>query len=294
MAPIIRLISFQFKRDLDSFNTFAKYVELFYVDNQPRHISSPSTSSFAFISHKKFKEKSSHDVQSLMRTKHLVVTGMPSRDIGFDEKGLKTLTNLQAKISIQGKPTLIYRNLMVIFVSTDQSINAADGYFTKQVVIGTLQQLLEASRSESGPILNALSFPLPLSGVQATSTNSEVEAWRSTQGEKFCPPEVQFPVGDIRWGLAATNGARHWIHIDSDGFGTYIDVQCGGKWWITFNPPANKDKYAFASIYQFLDNFDTNAEKGSSWELATSGGKDTKENEGWIAEAVYLEPGTRL
>ena len=172
----------------------------------------------------------------------------------------------------------------------DQSIDATDGLYRRQMVIGTLSQMLEASRLPSGPILNALSFPLPLTGVSWTPLSSEVEAWRSTVGQLFCPSEAQFPVGDIRWGLAATKGARHWIHIDSDGFGTYLDVQCGGKWWITFNPPAEKDKAAFADVFQFLDNFETNAEDGSYWALAAQNNETTA----WIAEAIYLSPGTRL
>lgn len=179
-------------------------------------------------------------------------------------------------------------------MSADQSIDATDGYYRKQMVIGTLRGLYETSRTESGAILNALSFPLSLSGVNVSAMSSEVEAWRSTQGELFCPPEVQFPVGDIRWGLAATKGARHWIHIDSDGFGTYLDVQCGGKWWITFNPPATKDKMAFADIFQFLDGFDTNAENDSYWAIAADGEKEIDEATAWVAEAIYLSPGTRL
>ena len=65
------------------------------------------------------------------------------------------------------------------------------------------------------------------------------------------------------WRLAATTGARHGLHINSDGFGTFIDVQCGLKWWIVFHPPANRDKRAFGNVEQFLHGFDTNAEEGS-------------------------------
>lgn len=41
-------------------------------------------------------------VQSIMRTKHIVVTDMPSKNVRFNSEGLQTLTNLDAKISIQG------------------------------------------------------------------------------------------------------------------------------------------------------------------------------------------------
>lgn len=163
------------------------------------------------------------------------------------------------------------------------------------MLIGTLRQLLASSRSDSGPILNALSFPLPLSGAPPSQMSTEIEAWRLTEGELFCPSELQFPVGDMRWGLAATTGARHWLHIDSDGFGTYIDVQTGQKWWIVFNPPANGDKRAFGNIEQFLHQFDTNAEEGSIWDIDDDDSDtDSDEDRQWIAEAICLSEGSRL
>ena len=158
--------------------------------------------------------------------------------------------------------------------------------------IGTLDQLLEASKSLKGPILNALSFPLPLTGIASTGLSTEVEAWKMTQGELFCPPEVSFPVGDIRWGLAALEGARHWVHVDCEGFRTYIDVQCGAKWWILFNPPDGRDRTAFADIYQFMDDYQSNADNGSFWHRATK--TPSLRKTAWVAEAIYLTPGTRL
>ena len=149
--------------------------------------------------------------------------------------------------------------------------------------------MLEASKSSKARILNALSFPLPLSGITPSTMSSEIEAWRATEGRLFCSRTLAFPVGDIRWGLAATAGARHWIHIDSDGFGTFIDVKCGGKWWILFGPSVGGTKKDFAEIDTFLDNFDTNAEIGGRFDL-----KVEKNNTFWVAEAIYLSPGTRL
>ena len=82
----------------------------------------------------------------------------------------------------------------------------------------------------------------------------------------------------MRWGLAATAGARHWIHIDSDGLGTFVDVKCGAKWWILFTPLEGQDKHAFSSIDQFLNDFDV---------VRLTDGR-------WEAEAVYLTEGNRL
>jgi hypothetical protein len=121
--------------------------------------------------------------------------------------------------------------------------------------------------------------------------STEIEAWRLTERMKFCPVELRFPAGEMRWGLAATRGGRSWLHIDGDGLGTYIDTQCGGRWWITFNPPSNMNKDAFGSKEQYLHNFDTNGVDGGRWDLNRM---ERNEGEEWIAEAVYLSKGTRL
>ncbi len=159
----------------------------------------------------------------------------------------------------------------------DQSINASDQHFPRQLCIGTLRHVLDSARSQDGPILNALSFPLALAGMRCSALSSEIEAWRLTERMKFCNAEASFPIGDMRWGLAATRGGRHWVHIDSDGLATFIDVRCGGKWWIIFTPLEGQDKYIFASIDQFFDGFETINPPGR-----------------YSAEAIYLTPGTRL
>ena len=151
--------------------------------------------------------------------------------------------------------------------------------------------MLEASNSPNGPILNALSFPLPLSGVDRCSLSSEIEAWRVTEGKAFCGRTMSFPTGEMRWGLAGAAGARHWIHIDSDGLGTYIDVKCGGKWWILFVAPDGQTKKTFSWVDTFLGDFETNPELGGRWDLKAKAGQ---QGDLWVAEAVYLTPGTRL
>ena len=140
---------------------------------------------------------------------------------------------------------------------------------------------------KSRPILNALSFPLPLSGLLPSAVSSEIEAWRLTERMKFCPVEVHFPVGEMRWGLASMRGARSWAHLDSDGMGTYIDVQCGGRWWITLN----SGRGAFGSIENFLNEFDTNGVDQGRWDVNSM---VSDEHGDWIAEAVFLTRGTRL
>ncbi|KJA12766.1 hypothetical protein HYPSUDRAFT_152259, partial [Hypholoma sublateritium FD-334 SS-4] len=40
----------------------------------------------------------------------------------------------------------------------------------------------------------------------------------------------------LRWNLAATKDAFHDWHIDSDGYGTFVSVVTGSKWWIVARP----------------------------------------------------------
>ena len=48
--------------------------------------------------------------------------------------------------------------------------------------------------------------------------------------ERAAPPE------HLRWNLAATKDAFHVWHIDSDGYGTFVNVVAGSKWWIVARP----------------------------------------------------------
>lgn len=111
--------------------------------------------------------------------------------------------------------------------------------------------------------------------------SSCLHAWWSTKKLADCRGQ-SLPTDDIRWGLAATNGALHWFHIDSDGFGTYIDVQTGGKLWIVARPRLSlsdgRGYKDFARINLFLEDYD----------LATPA------SERWDLEAVFLQKGTRL
>jgi len=158
----------------------------------------------------------------------------------------------------------------------DQSIPVGDDY-TAQLCTGTLEHILASARKKDGAILNALSFPLSLSEIRKSAFSSDVEAWRVTEGLPYCEHDTRYPTSDMRWGLAATAFARHWIHIDCDGLCTVIDPLCGSKLWFIFSPHEDDSSSTFGDIDQFFDSFDV-----------------TKPQEHWIAEVVYLKPGTRL
>jgi hypothetical protein len=140
---------------------------------------------------------------------------------------------------------------------------------------------------EDGKVLNALHFPKAEAGLGEDPFSTDSEAWNRTKGWTDCDDSASPPTGDIRWGLAATTGALHWWHIDSDGFGTYIDVKTGLKWWIVAKPKktisfqgsSQYDFSEFASIDLFTQSeYDVEAPCSFLWDL----------------EAILLSPGTRL
>jgi hypothetical protein len=152
--------------------------------------------------------------------------------------------------------------------------------------MGTLTQILHASRREHGRILNALDLPRSLSGVTATQYTSEVFAWRATQDRPFC--KGRYPTGDNYWELVATTGARSWMHIDADGLATRFVVMCGSKWIVIGRPPlADEDgdeegdeyiNHFFSDRRLFTGDFAVEDASSAPWKF----------------EALYLAPGTAL
>ena len=129
---------------------------------------------------------------------------------------------------------------------------------------------------EGGKILNALQFPRPEEGLGHHRFSTDSVAWRATKGRRGSSDAEAPPLADVRWGLAATKGAVHWWHIDSDGFGTYLDVVTGKKWWIVAKEKNNAPTFGSTSL--FLGEYELEEPNVDLWDL----------------EAILLQPGTRL
>jgi hypothetical protein len=72
------------------------------VEELPLHVARPSESVFRILSNADYESKSPQEIQDLLRQKHIIVTGIPSHPMKFDEDGLETLKALDATIDIQG------------------------------------------------------------------------------------------------------------------------------------------------------------------------------------------------
>jgi hypothetical protein len=169
-----------------------------------------------------------------------------------------------------------------IRIGIDQSIlrdPATGEYPDNRLRQGTVRSLL-ASAQEDGKILNALYFPMSEQGLGFWPFSTDSAAWRATKGAKGCSQEETPPLASIRWGLAATAGALSWIHLDSNGFPTYIDIKAGFKWWIVLRRKG--EAHFFESVSDVFGFFEGNYDV------------DKPNHDKWDLEAVLLPPGTRL
>jgi hypothetical protein len=104
-------------------------------------------------------------------------------------------------------------------------------YQSNRLVMGTVRSLLDSSQN-NGKILNGLNFPMPEQGLGMLPFSTDSAAWKVTKGALGYLQGQVPPLGELRWGLAGTTGALSWLHLDSNGFGTYVDTKAGRKWWI--------------------------------------------------------------
>jgi hypothetical protein len=84
----------EFESDLSSFQTFEKLVRSSYgADGKPLHCAKQDISSFAILSDAEYSAKSTLEIQTLFRDKHIIVTDMaPDSMIRFDAAGIGRYT----------------------------------------------------------------------------------------------------------------------------------------------------------------------------------------------------------
>lgn len=146
-------------------------------------------------------------------------------------------------------------------------------------MIGTTAHLLKSHRSNTGKILNALDFPMPIRGLRPPETiATDRLAFNVTFDDPQCMRKGPFPDPDMYWALMALKHARHLFHIDADGLATFIDPQTGAKYWLVARLKPG-----------ILGTF-------SKTELYVNGGYeiDSINLDLWDVEAVLLTPGSRL
>ena len=112
-----------------------------------------------------------------------------------------------------------------------------------------------------------------------SSYATDMVAWNFLLGKPFGGGvDTAYPTGHVRWGLAGTADAATSLHIDSDGFATFVEVKCGKKLWAVYRPSpdfplSNINAFLHSDSFQ-LDRIPPNANSG--------------------LEAVVLRPGDML
>ena len=112
----------QFQADLDKFLEFKRLIDAGNAPSgQPRYLQEESFSSVKVIPYTQYKTMSTMEIQLMLRTWHLLITGMPTEVLEFDESGLQELTNLDSKVCIQGVSCLNNDVLLSFHCKTNPS-----------------------------------------------------------------------------------------------------------------------------------------------------------------------------
>ena len=200
------------------------------------HIADPDRSGFAIITAEKFRDMSPKDVQELFCWKNVVVTGCQYPKLEFDEAGLRTLAPLDSQVSFIGKGLIC--DMYWLNNPTDYTFPSLtkDQNTTPATVSGFVSDILDNARNPEGKILNAIDFPacFPTWDDNRTclSYATDVVAWDYLRGKPYCGNFINpYPTTHMRWGLAGTANAVTFLHIDSDGYSTFVRVMTGKKVW---------------------------------------------------------------
>ncbi|EAU87076.2 hypothetical protein CC1G_11256 [Coprinopsis cinerea okayama7 len=215
---------------------------------RPRFLNDPDSSCIFRIPEAEFLKWSPREVQDALRTRNILVYDCQRRPLPFNYTSAESLGPLDRRTDIQ-----------------DQSSSTVDGDLQTIVRSGTARQVVE---NALGPhayrkSLNSLNHPDPLAESTIKPYSSELWAWRkSNSGDHFATNALP-PISDLRWGLLGTTGAKHGIHIDAHGFGTFVAPQCGLKLWMLGRP---KPPLTTSSISVWCDpEFDVDAPNSHLW-----------------------------
>lgn len=264
----------QYPADLKAFQAVHEAVERSLVQGQPAWRVDPDNSSIRILSRAEIEALEDEEVQAIFRKQHVVVPDQFVPKLAFDEKGLRTLADLNKLVTVHGERPALFFFPSAQGIADHSKRNAFKADACLRHRNGTLQGLLDSDRSGL-KILNALDFPMASAPHPPTAFSSDLVAFTATVDLPFCGRSVGFPAMSCRWGLGATRGAHHLWHIDCDGFATYLDTQVGSKWWVLARP---KEPFGFSDAQVFSTDYEL----------------DGSNEEKWMHEAILLTPGSRL
>ncbi|KAH6874092.1 hypothetical protein BKA70DRAFT_1449740 [Coprinopsis sp. MPI-PUGE-AT-0042] len=258
------------RSDAEAFVPWVSAIKAYFHEDRPRHISDPANLAFLIISEAKYQSLSIQERRNVWGSQAklaIVLTECSTTSkVKFDKAGLETLTGrIDAEIEVQDQ---------------SQPLGRAANISKARSRCTTLRELMNylTLPLAERPVVNALTLPMPpgLRPEQQFTFSSKHITWLRTLGNHFC--FAPYPTSSTRWSLVAFNSAFHYFHIDSDGFGTWVEVRRGLKLWVIARLK-DESVASFGNVDGFLKVF----------------GKGMSPNtDSWIIEAVVLGPNTRL
>ncbi|KAF5338019.1 hypothetical protein D9611_014649 [Ephemerocybe angulata] len=261
------------QEDLDKFQLFYDAIQASYIDGKPRYLHECANTGFRRVPQSRMDSAvDSADWADLRR--EFSCTNFVVRDSKVEHDTHSPVDSQQSK-----SPEFTLKTLHML-APIDQPLELHDYTFTALAGrhrTGTLRQVhCEHMKGKKGKIINVLDLPAVGADVSPGPLFSDVAAHRET---KYCPLPIKtpYPIQDMRWGLAATKDASHYLHMDSDGLCTFLRVLCGRKLWVVATPPDGSPSRIIVDLSRFLDNWDPSCPTGS-----------------WLLEAIVLCPGDVL
>ena len=128
--------------------------------------------------------------------------------------------------------------------------------------------------------MNSLDLPMWKSchHEERSAYATDVVAWDYARGHANCPRTTPYPTEHVRWGLAGAANTVTYLHIDSDGFCTDVQVMCGKKVWAIYR---ESSEVPLSSINTFIDPVNFKLD-------------EIPEKSSFGLEAIVLRPGDRL
>ncbi|RXW15279.1 hypothetical protein EST38_g10577 [Candolleomyces aberdarensis] len=226
---------------------------------KPRHLSSASEDSMLSLITEEGYNKSSPDRirKVLGEGKVVIIDDCADRGESFSPFQLRWVHNLDKKISVQDQSVL-----------PDPDYRCWERASTLREIFN--EHMVPDHKQRS---LNALNFPNYSAGPKEYKLGVDERIWKATNfiyGFK----EMLYPSNSVNWSIVGLPGACHGWHNDSEGFGTFVTIRSGLKWWVVGRSAESGEKLDF-----FLESPDFDP-----WLVDDS----------WDVEAILLKPGTRI
>ena len=214
------------------------------------------------ITHEEYTKLGSSTIMSLLGSNAcIVITEEAHIDVSFSKETLASVFALD-------EPTTLHGNLFRIRIQASTN-NEAE--FTilgpEKLRTGTLLDLFDAMRADPPKALNCLYLPDSHNAFPNLPYSTDTVAWRRTRRHTYCGDDRLFPVPDMRWALASTGATTHYWHVDSDGFGTFLQVVTGCKIWYVATPKSGSFD-DFADVSLFTSEYDISAANDDRWNIA--------------------------